>query len=176
MGQERQCMCVRVCLGAAADRWRLLEAGGVLTPLYRRVPLFSPCLHFTPCAHTHTHTQSHTFPASAWLHRPLPPAPPGQRHQDTNTHTSNLWHASRRALQSQKKWSRWDKDGSVSSMLQTATGDPKVTQPITVYTYSSPSCQPHSSTLALSTCLLDVVEKVVKLTRSGKINVCYSQI
>lgn len=48
-------MCVYVCLGAAADRWRLPETSWVLTPLYRRVPLFSPCLLFT---RTHMHSQN----------------------------------------------------------------------------------------------------------------------
>ena len=50
---------------------------------------------------------------SARLRRPLPPLPPGKKDikTQTHTHTSNVWHASVRALQSRRKWSRWDKDG-----------------------------------------------------------------
>lgn len=56
--------------------------------------------------------------------------------------------------------------------LHVATGDTKVTEAVPVYSYSSPFCQPHSLTLAL---YISLLQKVIKLTRSLKIKVQYSQ-
>lgn len=39
---------------------------------------------------------------------------------------------------------------TAAAMIQAATRDTKVTQPVPVYSYSSPSCQLHSLTLALN--------------------------
>lgn len=57
-------------------------------------------------------------------------------------------------------------------VLYVATGDTKVTEAVPVYSYSSPFCQPHSLTLAL---YISLLQKVIKLTRSLKIKVQYSQ-
>lgn len=57
-------------------------------------------------------------------------------------------------------------------VLHVATGDTKVTEAVPVYSYSSPFCQPHSLTLAL---YIYRLQKVIKLTRSLKIKVQYSQ-
>lgn len=163
------CVCVSWCCS------RQMKAPRSWRSSYSIIQTSASILSLSPLHILCTHTRTHTW--TPRVHMTLPPSASCTARTKTSrhkhTHTSNLWHASRRALQVQRKWSRWDKDGRVSVMLQSATGDKKVTQPITVYSYSSPSCQLHGSTLALSTYL---VEKVVKLTRSGKINVCNSQM
>lgn len=102
----------------------------------------------TPCARTHTHTLPEF--KSAWLCRPLPPPPPGQRHQDIDRHTTLISDLQAGAPFKVKGTGTDEtKMDTAAAMLQTATGDTKVTQPIPVYSYSSRSYQIHGLTLAL---------------------------
>lgn len=105
-------------------------------------------LSLSPHAHAHT-------PRVEVRMTPLPSVSSRLQDKDINTHTqsSNLSHASRRALQSQRNWSRRDKDGhggckDTSGRASVSCGC-KVTQPVPVYSYSSHSCHQHSLTLAL---------------------------
>lgn len=157
---ESVCMCTPWCC------YRQMKASRSWLSSYSIIQMSASILSLFPLRTMWTHTDTHRLPESAWLRCPLPLLPPGQRHQDTRTHTdtqiiSDLQASkSKEVEQIRQRWTQWR-----------GWGGEGVTQPAPI------PIQPHDFTLALG---MHGAHKVKRLTiywvqvcgvhRRGRIN------
>lgn len=104
---ESVCMCTPWCC------YRQMKASRSWLSSYSIIQMSASILSLFPLRTMWTHTDTHRLPESAWLRCPLPLLPPGQRHQDTRTHTdtqiiSDLQASkSKEVEQIRQRWTQW---------------------------------------------------------------------